>query len=156
MKRKSDYNTNPFTYAPNHKNDFVKTNNDDVTDLVSCDGDEDNNEELDNVVQGNMTCNPLQVMTSVTGQGFEILKNCKYQTKSKRRIMKKQTQSKLAPFWSKLPYGSKIHGLGTYKPPPVVMTDNSTNYSFGDSCVVNLGTGNNVSNVAAKRFGPPS
>ena len=33
--------------------------------------------------------------------------------------MKKQTQSKLVSYWSKLPDGSRIHGLGTYKPPPV-------------------------------------
>ncbi len=32
--------------------------------------------------------------------------------------MKKQTQSQLAPYWSKLADGSMVHGLGTYKPPP--------------------------------------
>ena len=76
VKRKSDYNNNPFTYAPNHKNDIVKKN-DDVTDLVSCDGDEDNNNELDNIVQGNNSCNPLQVMTRRNydpKDGFQFVK----------------------------------------------------------------------------------
>ena len=83
--------------------------------------------------------------------------------------MKKQTQSKLVFYWSKLPDGSRIHGPGTYKPPPVTDYSNNYNFSnirFAEGCVVNLGSGNAIdaidmnandaSNLAATRFGPAS
>ena len=86
--------------------------------------------------------------------------------------MKKQTQSQLAPYWSKLADGSMVHGLGTYKPPPVHLTDNSVQLfgnqaRIGEGVVINinLGAGANfnsnsnasdTSNLPNKRFGPPS
>ena len=73
--------------------------------------------------------------------------------------MKKQTQLKLAPFFG-MADGRKIHGLGTFRPAPVVVNDNSTNYTFGSSCVVNFANGNINTNgsddLAARRIGPPS
>lgn len=82
--------------------------------------------------------------------------------------MKKLTQTKLAPFYSKLPDGSMVHGLGTYRPPPVHTIDRSVHIvgtTIGDGVVLNINNeGSNTttinpsdtSNLPSKRFGPPS
>jgi hypothetical protein len=58
--------------------------------------------------------------------------------------MKKLTQTQLAPFYSKLPDGSMVHGLGTYRPPPVHTTDRSVHHLFGNGTTIGDGVVLNI------------
>ncbi len=170
VKRKSDYNnTNPNTYAPNHKND-IKTKNDDVTDLVSSDGDEDNNDELDNVVQGNNSCNPLQIMVHGLGtyrpplyddeDAEDVIDDDEVDEEEVASIsdnqfvqakhnvnMKRSVQSQIFPYEDTLPDDSMGVGMGLYMPPSVI-NNVTNNYYYGNCTTVNNYADGNI-NIAS-------